>query len=183
VTCGSVVKLQHALTKHYLHSHEVAYGSGSGQQSVTAFPDSDDANSYWTIRPAVGKGCQQGQHIKNGDVIRLQHLSTKKWLHSHLHQSPLSGNQEVSGYGSQGQSDTGDNWILETDKGSEWKKDGKVRFLHVDTGSYLGSHDMKFGRPIAGQQEVVAFRGGSKKKSSSEVMWTAGLGVYFELQN
>eukprot|EP00959_Pyramimonas_sp_CCMP1952_P426170 8926337-Pyramimonas_sp.AAC.2 len=25
----------------------------------------------------------------------LQHVQTKKWLHSHLHQSPLSGNQEV----------------------------------------------------------------------------------------
>lgn len=36
VTCGSTIKLQHAKTSHYLHSHEVSYGAlGSGQQSVT----------------------------------------------------------------------------------------------------------------------------------------------------
>jgi MIR domain-containing protein len=43
--------------------------------------------------------------LKNGDTIRLQHQTTKKYLHSHLHVSPLSGNQEVSCYGPS--SDTG----------------------------------------------------------------------------
>jgi dolichyl-phosphate-mannose--protein O-mannosyl transferase len=47
VTCGSVIKLMHERSKYRLHSHEVAYGSGSGQQSVTAFPTGDDSNSYW----------------------------------------------------------------------------------------------------------------------------------------
>jgi dolichyl-phosphate-mannose--protein O-mannosyl transferase len=47
VTYGSVVKLMHEKTKHRLHSHDVAYGSGSGQQSVTGFPEGDDSNSYW----------------------------------------------------------------------------------------------------------------------------------------
>ena len=32
VTCGSVLKLQHAQLGVRLHSHEVNYGSGSGQQ-------------------------------------------------------------------------------------------------------------------------------------------------------
>lgn len=39
----------HEKTKFRLHSHEVPYGSGSGQQSVTGFPDVDDANSYWVL--------------------------------------------------------------------------------------------------------------------------------------
>lgn len=47
VTYGSVIKLQHERTKYRLHSHEVPYGSGSGQQSVTAFPGVEDGNSYW----------------------------------------------------------------------------------------------------------------------------------------
>jgi len=47
VTYGSVLKLQHERTKFRLHSHEVPYGSGSGQQSVTGFPGVEDANSYW----------------------------------------------------------------------------------------------------------------------------------------
>ncbi|ONK60439.1 uncharacterized protein A4U43_C08F18470, partial [Asparagus officinalis] len=47
VTYGSLIKLMHEKTKFRLHSHDVPYGSGSGQQSVTGFPDVDDANSYW----------------------------------------------------------------------------------------------------------------------------------------
>lgn len=50
VTCGSVIKLQHWQTGHLLHSHDIAYGSGSGQQSVTGFQGGDDSNSYWVVR-------------------------------------------------------------------------------------------------------------------------------------
>jgi hypothetical protein len=46
--------------------------------------------------------------LKHDDIIRLQHQSTKYYLHSHLHQSPLTKQQEVSCYGPE--SDTGDNW-------------------------------------------------------------------------
>ena len=37
--------------------------------------------------------------IKCGDIIRLQHLQTRLFLHSHFFQSPLSQNQEVSCFG------------------------------------------------------------------------------------
>jgi dolichyl-phosphate-mannose--protein O-mannosyl transferase len=40
----------HERTKYRLHSHDVPYGSGSGQQSVTGFPNVDDANSYWVCK-------------------------------------------------------------------------------------------------------------------------------------
>lgn len=39
---------------------------------------------------------EQGDVIPNGSIIRLQHVRTRKWLHSHLHQSPISGNLEVN---------------------------------------------------------------------------------------
>ncbi len=99
------------------------YGRGSGQQSVTGFPDRDSAGSLWTIKgvsmlrsllscrctalPAVGScpcklccpshllQCAQGTPIKSGQEIRLQHIVTRRWLHSHLFASPLSNNQEV----------------------------------------------------------------------------------------
>ena len=35
VTCTSIIKLQNVQRGVRLHSHEVKYGSGSGQQSVT----------------------------------------------------------------------------------------------------------------------------------------------------
>lgn len=38
VTCGSVIKLTHTQSGFKLHSHEIPYGTGSRQQSVTAFP-------------------------------------------------------------------------------------------------------------------------------------------------
>ena len=50
-----MVKLQHVGTGADLHSHEVAYGSGSGQQSVTAMADPEDANSFWAVRAAQVK--------------------------------------------------------------------------------------------------------------------------------
>ena len=49
VTCSSVVKLE-SISEHVrLHSHDVKYGSGSGQQSVTGMPTTDDVNSHWQI--------------------------------------------------------------------------------------------------------------------------------------
>ncbi|KAK6018637.1 hypothetical protein OSTOST_15770, partial [Ostertagia ostertagi] len=42
VTCGSVLKLSNVNEGSRLHSHDVKYGSGSGQQSVTAVTASDD---------------------------------------------------------------------------------------------------------------------------------------------
>ncbi|TYK19996.1 stromal cell-derived factor 2-like protein [Cucumis melo var. makuwa] len=94
ITYGSVLKLMHEKTKFRLHSHDVPYGSGSGQQSVTGFPNVDDSNSYWIVRPQPGTSAKQGDTIKSGTIIRLQHMRTRKWLHSHLHASPISGNLE-----------------------------------------------------------------------------------------
>lgn len=113
----------HEKTKFRLHSHDVPYGSGSGQQSVTGFPNVDDSNSYWVllpfsslisscisrcidlsrterrsqvVKPIHESSAKQGDTIKSGTIIRLQHMRTRKWLHSHLHASPISGNMEVS---------------------------------------------------------------------------------------
>lgn len=47
VTWNSVIKLENdAKPKVRLHSHDIKYGSGSGQQSVTA-AENQDTNSYW----------------------------------------------------------------------------------------------------------------------------------------
>jgi dolichyl-phosphate-mannose--protein O-mannosyl transferase len=90
VTCGSVVKLIHKDTKHHLHSHPIAWGSGSGQQSVTTTGSQNDANSLWLIKESTkylnkdGKnegGCELGVPVKCGDKIRLEHIGTGKNLH------------------------------------------------------------------------------------------------------
>jgi hypothetical protein len=50
------------------------------------------------VHAPSGTNVQQGDAIPNGSIIRLQHVRTRKWLHSHLHQSPISGNLEVGGF-------------------------------------------------------------------------------------
>ncbi|KAK8610178.1 hypothetical protein V6N13_081345 [Hibiscus sabdariffa] len=177
ITYGTVLKLMHEKTKIRLHSHEVPYGSGSGQQSVTGFPNVDDSNSYWIVRPEPDTSAKQGDTIPDGAVIRLQHMRTRKWLHSHLFQSPISGNLEVSCFGGESESDTGDYWrlIIEGD-GNTWKQDQRIRLQHIDTSGYLHSHDKKYSRIAGGQQEVCGIR---EKRAGS--VWLAAEGVYLPI--
>lgn len=112
MTCGSVVKLLNTDYRVRLHSHDVKYGTGSGQQSVTGTEIQEDVNSHWAIKGATGKACPRGEAVRCGSVIRLEHLETKKNLHSHQFSSPMSGYQEISAYGENGEGDTGDHWVV-----------------------------------------------------------------------
>ncbi|KAJ8961262.1 hypothetical protein NQ318_008946 [Aromia moschata] len=172
VTCGSVIKLMNTDYRVRLHSHDVKYGTGSGQQSVTATEVQEDINSHWLVKAATGKSCLRGEPIKCGGVIRLEHVETKKNLHSHHFQSPLSGNQEISCYGDNGEGDSGDNWSVIC-SGDNWRRDESVMFKHVDTQMYLGTSGRTFGRPINGQMEVVGVH-----SSTGAVHWQTMEGVY-----
>lgn len=172
VTCGSLVKLLNEAYKVRLHSHDVKYGSGSGQQSVTATELKDDVNSHWAIYGRTGKHCLRGEPIACGDTIRLHHVSTKKNLHSHHFSSPLSGNQEISCYGDEsGEGDSGDHWEVVC-SGDYWRRDSKVRFKHTDTDMYLSVSGRTFGRPINGQMEVIGV------SSPHQAEWSTVEGVY-----
>ncbi|MCO5603416.1 hypothetical protein L7F22_057566 [Adiantum nelumboides] len=126
------------------------------------------------VREAKDAPLLQGATIPHGAVIRLQHMQTRRWLHSHLHQSPITENLEVSCFGAEGESDDGDLWILEIDgKYGVWTRDQRVRFQHIDTGAYLHSHDKKYARIAGGQQEVCGVR-----KKTPDNVWIAAEGVY-----
>ena len=173
VTCGSVVKLINANFMAKLHSHDVKYGSGSGQQSVTGTDESDDGSSYWQIKGASSAGpCTRGSDIKCGDSIRLTHLATGKNLHSHLFSSPLSGEQEVSAFGADGEGDTGDNWTVVC-AADVWRREETVKLKHVDTERFLTMTGRTYGRPISGHIEVVA-----TKYPDSSAYWRTGEGVF-----
>ncbi|XP_055923363.1 stromal cell-derived factor 2 [Eupeodes corollae] len=176
VTCGSIVKLLNSDYGSRLHSHDVKYGSGSGQQSVTGIEIQEDVGSHWSIKAATGKYCNRGEAIKCGDTIRLEHLTTKKNLHSHMFSSPLSGEQEVSCYGVDGLGDTGDHWEVICSNDS-WQRDSPVRFRHVDTGVFLGLSGRSFGRPISGQMEVVGFN-----NPQHGTRWTTAEGLFIVQQ-
>ncbi|KXS13192.1 stromal cell-derived factor 2-like protein 1-like protein [Gonapodya prolifera JEL478] len=176
VTCASVIKLTHVSSGFKLHSHGVNYGTGSGQQSVTGFPNPDDTNSYFVVRAAFGQECARGDPIPCDSIIRLEHLNTHKFLHSHSHKSPLSSNAEVSAYPSPG--DSGDNWKIHClTRGSKvWRREESVRLHHVETAKYLGaSSTLKYGNPINGQIEVAGYVGAGVTQTT----WRANEGIYF----
>ncbi|XP_012229877.1 stromal cell-derived factor 2 isoform X1 [Linepithema humile] len=174
VTCGSVLKLMNVDYNVRLHSHDIKYGSGSGQQSVTGTEVKEDGNSYWLVKAESGKQCVRGKPIKCGDIIRLEHVTTKKNLHSHLVSSPLSGKQEVSAYGdNKGDGDTGDNWILVCNN-DFWERDDTIMFKHVDTETFLAVSGRAYGNPISGQIEVV----GDYSANSPHTQWTTMEGLF-----
>lgn len=174
VTCGSVVKLENeAKTKVRLHSHDVKYGSGSGQQSVTA-AENQDTNSYWSILGAKNKPCQRGEPLECGTTIRLQHVQTRKYLHSHLFKSPLSSQQEVSAFGGDEDSDTGDHWMLYC-KSKYWQRKEPARLKHIDTDMWLSLSGNTYGRPIFGQMEVIC-----SSSSDATSYWKTAEGVYVQ---
>lgn len=70
--------------------------------------------------------------FKCGDTVRFEHISTKKNLHSHHVSSPLSGKQEVSAYGRDGEGDTGDHWMVICPE-DYWERDEPVMLKHIDT--------------------------------------------------
>jgi dolichyl-phosphate-mannose--protein O-mannosyl transferase len=77
-----------------------------------SFNNKKNPGSLWLVKEgAHSPSCDIGKPIQCGEVIRLEHTDTHKNLHSHLFKAPLSGNQEVSGFGDDnGNGDTGDNW-------------------------------------------------------------------------
>ncbi|KAM4844554.1 stromal cell-derived factor 2 [Thomomys bottae] len=174
VTCGSVVKLLNTRHNVRLHSHDVRYGSGSGQQSVTGVTSVDDSNSYWRIRGKTATVCERGTPIKCGQPIRLTHVNTGRNLHSHHFTSPLSGNQEVSAFGEEGEGDYLDDWTVLCN-GPYWVRDGEVRFKHLSTEVLLSVTGEQYGRPISGQKEVHGMA-----QPSQNNYWKAMEGIFMK---
>ncbi|KAM6372812.1 stromal cell-derived factor 2 [Pluvialis apricaria] len=174
VTCGSVVKLLNVRHNVRLHSHDVRYGSGSGQQSVTGVSAADDGNSYWRVRGRTAAVCERGTPVRCGQAIRLTHLGTGRNLHSHRFASPLSGNQEVSAFGEAGEGDYLDDWTVVC-SGTYWSRDSEVRFQHASTDVFLSVTGEQYGRPIHGQKEVHGMAA-----SSQNNYWKVMEGIFMQ---
>ncbi|XP_016059739.1 PREDICTED: stromal cell-derived factor 2-like protein 1 [Miniopterus natalensis] len=174
VTCGSVLKLFNTQHRVRLHSHDVKYGSGSGQQSVTGVEASDDANSYWRIRGSSEGGCLRGSPVRCGQAVRLTHVLTGKNLHTHHFPSPLSNNQEVSAFGEDGEGDDLDLWMVRC-SGQHWEREATVRFQHVGTSVFLSVTGEQYGSPIRGQHEVHGM-----PSANTHNTWKAMEGIFIK---
>jgi len=183
VTCGSVVKLSHVESSaisnsgaFQLNSESKNLGSGSGQQIVTAVSNPVTHNTLWWVREPSNPSdrgseaaCKEGtaSPIQCNQIIRLTHLDTMRNLHSHNVKSPLSRQQEVSGYGQgDGNGDNGDDWrvVCAASGANYWRREAKIYLQHVDSGKFLGaSSTVKFTQqncghncPIMNHAEVFA---------------------------
>lgn len=176
VTYNSMIKLTHAPSGFKLHSQEAKYGTGSGQQVVSGLEAVNDRESYWLIYPSFKSGLvKAGVVIMCGDIVSLKHIATNAFLHSHKFASPLSDQQEVSGFNGH---DTGDDWkvvCVDQDAKKTWKREKNIKLQHVDTGSYLASNAKHvFPHPISGQLEVFATNSDDKS-----CLWSSQEGIYF----
>ncbi|CAE6446531.1 unnamed protein product [Rhizoctonia solani] len=120
----------------------------------------------WTTEPI--------SHIRHGQTIRFEHITTQKRLHSHDVRPPVSDvdfQNEVSAYGYPGfQGDANDNWIVEIEEGAGRGQtvktlQTKFRLRHPLTGCYLFSHKVKLPDWAYEQQEVTCNKNAVRENS------------------
>uniref|UniRef100_A0A1A9WTR6 Protein O-mannosyl-transferase 2 n=1 Tax=Glossina brevipalpis TaxID=37001 RepID=A0A1A9WTR6_9MUSC len=115
VAYGAVVTLKnHKTGGGYLHSHHHLYpkGFGARQQQITTYTHKDD-NNKWLIKPFNKEPGKEVRFVRNGDLVRLEHLVTKRNLHSHPELAPMTRKHlQVTGYGEDGKGDANDVWRL-----------------------------------------------------------------------
>ncbi|XP_061388961.1 protein O-mannosyl-transferase 2 [Musca vetustissima] len=115
VAFGSVVSIKnHKTGGGYLHSHLHLYpkGVGSQQQQITSYTHKDE-NNAWLIKPHDRESTDNLVLLKNGDLLRLEHVQTRRNLHSHAEPAPITKSQmQVTGYGEKGMGDINDIWKI-----------------------------------------------------------------------
>jgi len=196
VSYHSAIKLKHDVTGFRLHSHAVAYGSGSRQQSVTAVSSGSDVNSMWVVR--TGNSAPEvdvGTPVQCGATVRLHHVNTAKHLHTHKEPAPMGSDWEVSAFallrgtgdgddgpdGRWATGDRGDDWVVVCegkngeDSSRHWMRGAGVFLKQAESGRWLTTSSRHtFGEPVAGQQMVAA-----TARKGPDGLWRTAEGVYF----
>lgn len=128
---GAIVTLKnHRTGGGYLHSHFHLYpeGVGARQQQVTTYAHKDENNKFivkkWNEEPPkiFSEEYERAEtdFVKHGDLVRLEHVITKRNIHSHAEPAPISKKQfQVTGYGEDGIGDANDVWKVEIIGGTE----------------------------------------------------------------
>ncbi|KAI5740934.1 hypothetical protein M8J76_008607 [Diaphorina citri] len=118
VAYGAVVTLKnHRAGGAYLHSHWHLYpkGFGARQQQITTYSHKDENNRWliktydesWVAENATGTV----RLVRHGDLVRLEHIMTRRNLHSHREPAPITKkHNQVTGYGENGTGDANDVW-------------------------------------------------------------------------
>ncbi|KAF9433066.1 hypothetical protein BGZ76_009925 [Entomortierella beljakovae] len=150
---GCRISLRHVVTGGYLHSVDWKYKTGSTQHAVLVSRSCEPSlEDFWQVVPACGNtnaadiNLATGDMIRYGARVRLINVANKRWLHSHDKKSPVSGQHEVSTFGSITCSNYDDVWIVvRLENGTEYWKDSDLFLLRHETSDYyLHSHMISY---------------------------------------
>ncbi|KAF7990795.1 hypothetical protein HCN44_000600 [Aphidius gifuensis] len=106
----------------YLHSHWHLYpeGIGARQQQITTYSHKDENNLWLVKKFDTNIIPDKPEFIKSGDLIRLEHIITKRNLHSHKEPAPVTKKHyQVTGYGENGTGDANDVWKIVIENGND----------------------------------------------------------------
>jgi F0F1-type ATP synthase membrane subunit c/vacuolar-type H+-ATPase subunit K len=151
VRYGSKVALKHNMTGRFLrYGHSAVKSGSSGQGLVYCASWNITDEDWWQVQ-----GGPEGQVVQFGSTIRLKHIGTGHHLHSHNHRSPVTGQQEVSGFSG---CDNNDNWVVEKwdGPGNEWSRDCSFSLRH-SSGVKLHSHEQRLQCALGDVVEVTGF--------------------------
>ncbi|KAF7494716.1 Protein O-mannosyl-transferase 2 [Sarcoptes scabiei] len=165
VAYGSVITIKnHRTGGAYLHSHWHLYpeGVGARQQQVTTYSHKDD-NNKWRIKKYNEESSEKTDPIeivKNGDLIRLEHVVTERNLHSHNEIAPMTKKHyQATCYGEKGVGDANDVFRIEFESSSpDHKLEAvKTRFklIHYLMNCALYSHNKQLPKWAFEQLEVT----------------------------
>jgi len=138
VAYGAIVSIKnHRTGGGYLHSHYHLYpeGVGARQQQITTYTHKDDNNKWLIKKYNTEDVSDQVEILKSGDLVRLEHVQTRRNLHSHKEPAPITKKHyQVTGYGENGTGDANDVWrviAVGCEDGTEITAvSAKIKFIH-----------------------------------------------------
>jgi len=168
---GAVIVLRHEQFPAFLYSDRRYYSHpGCSDQQLVAAVTTENSDCYWLLKPAnaIDPAAVRGDPIRPGDVVRLEHVPTKRNLHTHGDKpAPSTRSQkEVTCYGENGLGNNDDNWIVELPGGgTAWLTGQRVRLVNQSILAALHSHEITFINAGETFQEVTGHPDGHRDQN------------------
>ncbi|KAF7269385.1 hypothetical protein GWI33_017588 [Rhynchophorus ferrugineus] len=186
VAYGAIVTLKnHRTGGGYLHSHFHLYpeGIGARQQQITTYTHKDD-NNKWIIKKFNTEEVKGVEIVKSGDLVRLEHIATRRNIHSHKEQGPITKKHyQVTGYGENGLGDANDVWRVVVQDGKDGSEvtavRSKLKFVHYLQSCVLTTTGKQLPKWAYEQQEVTC----NPNLRDSNSLWNVEENIFEKLPN
>lgn len=188
VAYGAVITLKnHRTGGGYLHSHWHLYpeGTGARQQQVTTYTHKDDNNLFLVKKyDSELDNDEDVELVRNGNLIRLEHITTRRNIHSHKEMAPISKKHyQVTGYGENGTGDANDVWKVVIVGGKEddpvTTVSSKLKFIHYLQHCVLTSSGKQLPKWAYEQQEVSC----NPNMRDKNALWNVEDNIFPKLPN